>query len=599
MKGLYRFCLFFLSVFLVNGAFAQCDCSDGTVTISNSSKDVGTLNVSSGEKKCIEIQGDGIFRPTGTINTLGGELCIYNETGGAAETVNLLSLFANNGPLTIVNNYTSTYVNSNTTVSGVDLQNYGTISIGNLRVFTINGISDEANFYNHSTGIVTGTNGSGSGELILKEVSSATNDGLITLTGDLTTQNNTYLTNTGTIQAADMLVGNGGDISSGNSVFLNDGGLVEVTNFTKQEAQIYNNDGIIRADDLISFTQTGVVYSNGYSKFETENLTLSGGGGDSGIEAPITACSVFWVHDKVDIASDYKGKSSNVWILDDTPFDGDEFAGVNKGPLFINSGADWERLTEDQMYLDYHDAPTSPVQTVNGDGSVKMKFSISSHSSFGWGTYEYGVANNIGIYASVSDTGRGDAFATCAKEQFEILPVEFMSFTGFRNEIGAVRLNWLTASERQNNYFEIERSTDGFTFEKIGEVAGAGTTSSVSSYVEMDASAPFAVVYYRLNQVDFDGRSSFSKTISVEAVETEANMVVYPNPLLGEELSLKWVNVEGEVEYTLFNAQGVEILQGEVSSDEVKINLSQLEAGVYVIQSKTSSGVFTEKLIVE
>ena len=97
-----------------------------------------------------------------------------------------------------------------------------------------------------------------------------------------------------------------------------------------------------------------------------------------------------------------------------------------------------------------------------------------------------------------------------------VLPVEMLSFEG-RSENRKVKLNWKTSSELNCDYFIIERSNDGKTFEQIGKVSGNGTTHTQENYAFTDEVPVHGQVnYYRLREYDFDSKSHFSDMVAIE-----------------------------------------------------------------------------------
>jgi hypothetical protein len=113
------------------------------------------------------------------------------------------------------------------------------------------------------------------------------------------------------------------------------------------------------------------------------------------------------------------------------------------------------------------------------------------------------------------------------------LPVELTSFTAtpVANQT-AMRLAWATASEKNSQAFEVERSLDGRTFTRIGTVAAASTSSSAHTYGLLDAQLPAgaALLYYRLRQVDLDGMFSYSPVHTVALTGAAAGLALYPRP---------------------------------------------------------------------
>jgi hypothetical protein len=127
--------------------------------------------------------------------------------------------------------------------------------------------------------------------------------------------------------------------------------------------------------------------------------------------------------------------------------------------------------------------------------------------------------------------GGGGAGASSAS-----LPVKMLTFTGYAENKTNV-LEWATATEQNNSHFVVERSTNGIDFNEIGKVAGAGTTNTKQNYTFTDdlrtISSPLegqGEAYYRLRQVDFDGKSAYSNVIVITR-KTGNNTAVYPNPI--------------------------------------------------------------------
>lgn len=110
------------------------------------------------------------------------------------------------------------------------------------------------------------------------------------------------------------------------------------------------------------------------------------------------------------------------------------------------------------------------------------------------------------------------------------LPVTLISFSGKASSEGNVLL-WSTAAEVNNEGFQIERSVDGVTFDKIGFVPGKGTMSARGDYQFVDHQ-PLASAYYRLKQLDIDQTYSFSRSINLKN-ESGIRLIAYPNPVSG------------------------------------------------------------------
>jgi hypothetical protein len=112
------------------------------------------------------------------------------------------------------------------------------------------------------------------------------------------------------------------------------------------------------------------------------------------------------------------------------------------------------------------------------------------------------------------------------------LPVELVTFTATASGSSAVNLAWATASETNSARFEVERSLDGRVFSLIGSMVAAGNSTGLHPYRLTDAALPVEayVYYYRLRQVDLDGRVSYSP---VRIIELTQRIVLFPNPAHG------------------------------------------------------------------
>jgi len=171
----------------------------------------------------------------------------------------------------------------------------------------------------------------------------------------------------------------------------------------------------------------------------------------------------------------------------------------------------------------------------------------------------------------------------------ESLPVNLISFTAGCKKEG-INLEWITASEVNCDYFEIQRSADGFNWEMIGKITGNGTTSSVSKYVFTDPSPFDGITYYRLKQFDFDGTEYFLPVVGIRTGCFQRNdeLKIYPNPvsdilhvnykaITQIELSLELFNQNGQVVKTLS-------LDSQPGENQFKIDVSGLQSNtIYTI----------------
>lgn len=109
------------------------------------------------------------------------------------------------------------------------------------------------------------------------------------------------------------------------------------------------------------------------------------------------------------------------------------------------------------------------------------------------------------------------------------LPIELMLFVGEATESGN-ELQWQTMAEINNDYFVVEASKDASNFIGIGNIDGAGNSVEVNNYIYYDKLPLAATTYYRLKQVDFNGKFSYSDVISVRRME-DGEVIISPNPV--------------------------------------------------------------------
>jgi hypothetical protein len=220
-----------------------------------------------------------------------------------------------------------------------------------------------------------------------------------------------------------------------------------------------------------------------------------------------------------------------------------------------------------------------------------------------------------GVPASVAVSGDERSF-TATMTQLGVLtvsntsqplPVTLVSFTAQR--LGADGLlKWATASELNNAYFVLESSTDGTTFQRLGQVAGAGTSSQAHSYQFIDQNlARYATgqVYYRLRQVDTDGTATYSpvRTVQVPAIEGLV-VAAYPNPSTSIQevtLSLR-TDHAGPAELLLTDVLGRPVGQQQLAlpagTSTVPLpESSQLAPGVYLLRLRQGQQQQTLKLV--
>jgi hypothetical protein len=173
-----------------------------------------------------------------------------------------------------------------------------------------------------------------------------------------------------------------------------------------------------------------------------------------------------------------------------------------------------------------------------------------------------------------------------------LLPIELLNFNVKVIDKDYVRIGWQTASEFNNDYFTIVRSSNGIDWEELMRVDGAGNSSALLSYLEIEHTPYTGISYYRLKQTDFDGKFSYSQIRSISMLNSEvSNLEIYPNP------SRNQITIKGNkaelAQIIIYNVLGQDVtkLTKEIihNDSELKIDLSDLKSGTYYIKTKTTA----------
>ncbi|PJJ52974.1 T9SS type A sorting domain-containing protein [Hymenobacter chitinivorans] len=215
-------------------------------------------------------------------------------------------------------------------------------------------------------------------------------------------------------------------------------------------------------------------------------------------------------------------------------------AGFGEGRTFL--GARTEGLSTEDVDTKYSDYSGTINGVNSGSETLANRFAFSiPFSSLTAAQISALTSANARVTATATAlatvnglvVGNTSEYSGNAAVLGGVLPVELTKFTAQAVQNDG-QLSWATASEKNNDYFAVERSFDGATFTQVGKVAGSGTSSQARSYTFTDSgvgSKHSGSVYYRLQQVDTNGATSYS-AVRVVSFTTTANATVslYPNP---------------------------------------------------------------------
>lgn len=271
--------------------------------------------------------------------------------------------------------------------------------------------------------------------------------------------------------------------------------------------------------------------------------------------------------------------------LNDFEARADAFETADGNPLYYVNGDDtdadgipnWLEDDDADNVPNFLDPDNSLYQDEDGDGLVDLYDADSS-----------GVASS-GVPSNTPDLD-GDGEYDFRDQDDEIsLPIELLYFEA-KKRADDVLLHWVTLTEVNNDYFVVERSSDGEEFQELEIVKGAGNSTSKHSYSTVDYSPLEGISYYRLKQVDYDGKYTHSQEESVEFLKL-SKLTIYPNPSNGKQLFLSLTDAEaGRYTLEIRTTKGEMILKQEflIEKETIYFELEllrglDLSSGVYFV----------------
>ena len=190
------------------------------------------------------------------------------------------------------------------------------------------------------------------------------------------------------------------------------------------------------------------------------------------------------------------------------------------------------------------------------------------------------------------------------------LPVELLNFTAVPLNNKEVILEWKTATEINNNYFLVEKSSNAIDYEVVTSVASKainGNSSTIINYDAIDSSPYFGTSYYRLKQVDFNGDYKYSDVVAVNLNEnTELVFDVYPNPTDGNTFNISFAT-EYDKDYFIevYDLQGKQLLSQKVIADKAGVSTfeiiptNQFSSGMYFVKLNSNGKSNYKKIVVK
>jgi len=281
--------------------------------------------------------------------------------------------------------------------------------------------------------------------------------------------------------------------------------------------------------------------------------------------------------------------------------------GVN-GNIFktTNAGNDWFQVndtgvTEDLNNLFFINENVGYV--VGNNGTVL----VTPNTGNSWFQQDLGMNYDLRSVIFLDDNvgyiAAGNALLK-TENGGGIIPVELTTFTASTSN-GKVTLNWATATETNNQMFEIERKLNNTAWNEIGFVEGHGTTTETQNYQFIDdiSNVQAKSLSYRLKQIDYDGSYEYSDVVELTnlAPTDFALQQNYPNPFNPVTTITYSLPVKSQVTLVVYNVLGESVVllvneEKEAGRYEVEFNATSLPSGIYFYRIKTGSFFQTKKM---
>jgi hypothetical protein len=256
---------------------------------------------------------------------------------------------------------------------------------------------------------------------------------------------------------------------------------------------------------------------------------------------------------------------------------------------FTLSAAGTPAVTDYSIYLLPTTGSVNPslIDLRSGSNTVSLPYNMGTATvdlAAGATTVDFRLTTNLGENSAAS-TASGDIITVNLCNTSVVLPVEWLNFSGY-TEGGNNLLVWTTANEINNKGFQVERLNCkdtrpcvSTTWESIGFVNSKGK----AAMYDFTDKAPFSVSYYRLRQIDNDGKETLSKIVSLSNT-AKSFLKVYPNPatdVLTVEFTKGIGTTEKATTFEVINVLGQIILRGPLNQS---VDVSSLPNGTYIVR---------------
>lgn len=228
---------------------------------------------------------------------------------------------------------------------------------------------------------------------------------------------------------------------------------------------------------------------------------------------------------------------------------------------------------------------------IQNDGQLLVDGTLKNTSGSILGAGD--LCSNSGSAPTISGSAGINTNQLCGSESSN-LPVQIVEFNAASTGSDII-IAWTTASEVNNEYFEVMVSTNGINFERIGLVQGNGNSNVVLNYSFTHVNAQSGSLYYMLVQHDFDGKTQNSKIINAQH-NSSLEAKLYPNPAqIGQVISIE-LSSDNHSEIRMMDASGKIILSTVSNESKIELNTNDLPIGFYVVQIIQNDQLIQKKI---
>ena len=209
------------------------------------------------------------------------------------------------------------------------------------------------------------------------------------------------------------------------------------------------------------------------------------------------------------------------------------------------------------------------------------------------------VQPNATYYFLIENAKDGGVHNLATLSTATVLPVNFISFEA-KQDRNNVQLKWSTASEKNNERFEISKSVDAKDWKLVATQKGKGNTETISHYVQTDKKPFNGISYYQLTQFDFDGTKKVLSTQSVNlTLDPAVEVQVFPNPV-SSQINVSVNNYIGQsLQAALYSQDGKLVYKQQLTSETQKLNINKMPpAGVYVLKVAGKDLLVNKKVVI-